>query len=68
MASAGGILLGNIIGENKLDEAREGAKKVMKLTVITGAIGGVIILAAMPLVLKYAALSEQAMHPNNANM
>lgn len=62
VASAGGILLGNIIGENKLDEAREGAKKVMKLTVITGAIGGVIILAAMPLVLKYAALSEQAMH------
>lgn len=62
VASAGGILLGNIIGENKLDEAREGAKKVMKLTVITGAIGGVIILAAMPFVLKYAALSEQAMH------
>lgn len=62
VASAGGILLGNIIGENKLDEAREGAKKVMKLTVLTGAIGGVIILAAMPFVLKYAALSEQAMH------
>lgn len=62
MASAGGILLGNIIGENKLEEAREGAKKLMKLTVITGAIGGLIILAAMPFVLKYAALSEQAMH------
>ena len=64
MASAGGILLGNIIGENKLEEAREGAKKLMKLTVITGAIGGVIILAAMPLVMGYAreSLSEQSMH------
>ena len=62
MASAGGILLGNIIGENKLEEAREGAKKLMKLTVITGAIGGLIILASMPLVLSYASLSEQAMH------
>lgn len=62
MASAGGILLGNIIGENKLEEAREGAKKLMKLTIITGAIGGLIILAATPLVLHYAALSEQAMH------
>ena len=63
MASAGGILLGNIIGENKLEEARKGAKKLMKLTVITGAIGGLIILAAMPLVLAYAreSLSEQAM-------
>lgn len=64
MASAGGILLGNIIGENKLEEAREGAKKLMKLTVITGAIGGVIVLAFMPLVMAYAreSLSEQAMY------
>ena len=64
MANAGGILLGNIIGENKLEEARAGAKKLMKLTVITGAIGGVIIFASMPLVLWYAkeSLSEQAMY------
>ena len=62
MASAGGILLGNVIGENKLEEARTGARKLMKLTVITGAIGGVIILAAMPLVLSYADLTDQAMH------
>lgn len=62
MASAGTILVGNIIGENKLEEAAEGAKKLMKLTVITGAIGGLIVLAVMPFVLKYAALSDQAMH------
>lgn len=62
MASAGGILLGNILGENKLEEAKDGAKKLIKLTVITGAIGGLIILAAAPLVLKYASLTEQAMH------
>ncbi len=62
MASAGGILLGNIIGENKLEEAKSGARKLMKLTVATGAIGGVIILAATPMVLRYASLSEQAMH------
>ncbi|MCM1386177.1 MAG: MATE family efflux transporter [Bacillus sp. (in: Bacteria)] len=62
MASAGGILLGNIIGENKLEEAKTGAKKLMKLTIITGAIGGLIILAATPFVLKYAALSQQSMH------
>lgn len=62
MASAGGILLGNIIGENKLEEAREGAKKLMKLTVITGAAGGLIVLGATPFVLKYASLTGQAMH------
>lgn len=62
MASAGGILLGNMIGENKLEEAGKGAGKLMKLTVAAGAIGGGIILAATPLMLKYAALSEQSMH------
>lgn len=64
MANAGGILLGNIIGENKLEEARAGAKKLMKLTVITGAAGGLIILAAMPLVMTYTgeSLTEQAMY------
>ncbi len=62
MASAGGILLGKIIGENHLDEARDGAKKLMKLTVLTGAVGGLIILAAIPVVLSYAQLTAQAMH------
>lgn len=62
MASAGGILIGNIMGENKLEEAKEGAKKLLKLTVITGAIGGGIILAVMPIALRYADLSQQAMH------
>ena len=62
MAGAGGILLGNIIGENRMEEAREGAKKLMKLTVAAGAAGGLIILAAMPVVLSYAKLSDQAMH------
>ena len=46
LASAGGILLGKIIGENKMEEALDGAKKLMKLTVITGIIGGLIVLAA----------------------
>ncbi len=62
MASAGGILLGNLIGMNKLEEAKEGAKKLMKLTVITGILGGLTVLASMPVVLRYAALTDQAMH------
>ena len=62
MASAGGILLGNIIGENRLEDARKDAGKVMKLTVITGAVGGLIVLAATPFVLKYAQLTDTAMH------
>lgn len=60
VASAGGILLGKVIGENKLEEARESAKKLMKLTVASGAVGGLVILALTPFVLRYASLSETA--------
>ena len=62
LASAGGILLGNMIGEGHLEEARSGARKLMGLTVLTGAIGGLIILAATPFVLHYADLTSQAMY------
>ncbi|MBE6759902.1 MAG: MATE family efflux transporter [Ruminococcaceae bacterium] len=64
IASAGSILLGKIIGENRLEDARAGAKKLLKLTFISGAIGGVIVLASMPVVLKFASVSltETAMH------
>ena len=64
VASAGGILLGKIIGENQLEAAREGAKKVMKLTIISAIVGGLIVLASMPVVMKFASasLSATAMH------
>lgn len=62
VASAGGILLGNEIGENRLEEARANAGRLMKLTVLSGLAGGLLIFAAAPFVLKYAALSETALH------
>ena len=62
VASAGGILLGNVIGENRLEEARRDASRLMRLTVVSGAIGGLLILASIPFVLRYAELSDQAMH------
>ncbi len=62
LASAGGILLGKVIGENRLEDAKADAKRLMKLTILSGAIGGVIILAVTPFVLKYASLSDTSMH------
>lgn len=61
-ASAGGILLGNVMGENDMERAKEYASKLMKLTIITGAIGGLMVLAFTPFVLHFAKLSETAMH------
>ena len=61
-ASAGGILLGNVMGENDMARTKEYASKLLKLTVITGAIGGGIVLAITPFVLHFASLSDTAMH------
>ena len=61
-ASAGGILLGNVMGVGDMERAKEYASKLMKLTVITGAIGGLMVLIATPFVLRFASLSETAMH------
>lgn len=61
-ASAGGILLGNVMGENDMERAKVYASKILKLTIITGAIGGVLILAVTPFVLHFADLSDTAMH------
>ncbi len=54
LASAGGILLGQKIGEGKLEEARADGRRLLWLTVAAGAVGGLIILAARPFVLMYA--------------
>ncbi len=54
IASAGGVLIGKIIGENDMEGARSGAKKMMKLTVISGIAGGLIVLVASPAVLWYS--------------
>ena len=59
VAGGGGILLGHIIGRNSLEEADTAAKDLVKLTVLFGAIGGVIILIAMPFLLQFADLSDQ---------
>lgn len=63
VASAGGILLGNVMGEGKLDKAKDYASQVMKMTVLSGLAGAVILIACMPLVLRFAAtsLSQTAM-------
>lgn len=57
VAGGGGVLLGRIIGENRLDEARIVAKKVVKFSVIGGFLGSVIVLSGMPFVMWYAKAS-----------
>lgn len=60
VASGGTILLGNIIGSNQLEEAKDCASKLIRLTVLAGALGGLMVLAISPFVLRFASVSETA--------
>ena len=62
VASGGGIFLGQLLGDGRMEEANRGASVLMKLTVLSGLIGGLIVLAAMPFTLRFASLTDQGKH------
>jgi len=62
LANAGGILIGNEIGENKLELAKADTSRVVRLTIVSGFVGGLLVFLATPFVLQYASLSETAMY------
>lgn len=62
VGAATGIILGNEIGEGKLDTAMDHAKCMMRLTVISALIGAIIVLIIMPFAMKYASLTDTAKH------
>lgn len=64
IAGGGTILLGNILGENKLDLARIYAKRILKMTIIGGIVGGLMVVAAIPFIVVYAknTLTATAIH------
>ena len=58
IASAGGILLGHLIGEGNMEAADRAAGAVMRLTVLSALAGGVLILLTMRPVLSFARLTD----------
>lgn len=58
IASAGGILLGHLIGENRMKDADRAAKAIMRLTVLSALAGGILILLTMRPVLAFARLTD----------
>jgi len=62
LANAGGILIGNEIGEKKLELAKADTSRVVRLTIVSGFVGGLLVFLATPFVLQYASLSETAMY------
>ena len=62
IASTGTILLGRVMGQEELEKSKSYASRMLKMTVVAGAVGGVIVLAVTPFVLRFAFLNDTAMH------
>ena len=50
------------MGQGDLERSKHYASKTLKLTVIAGAFGGLIVLAITPFIMKFASLTPTAMH------
>lgn len=60
VGSAAGIIVGQILGEGRKEDGIEAGHMLFKLSILTGIIGGLVVLAVMPFALKYASLTETA--------
>lgn len=60
IAAGGTVLIGKVIGENRLDDAKRDANRLVKVSVISGIITGLVLLLIKPLVFECFILSERA--------
>lgn len=61
IASAAGIVVGQILGEGRIEEGKKAGRTMLHLSIITGIFGGLIVLLLIPVALDYAILTDQAM-------
>lgn len=60
IASAAGIVVGQILGEDRIEEGKEAGREMLRLAFISGAVGAVVVLAISPFVLEFADITETA--------
>ena len=60
IAAASGIIVGQILGSGDREEGIKAGHTLLRLSVITGIIGGLIALAIMPFALSRAAITPEA--------
>ena len=60
LGSGGAIVVGNELGAGRLEKGKEYGNKITKLTIISGAILGILVALSAPLVLKIVNLTPQA--------
>lgn len=61
IANATAIMIGKVIGEGKMELAREYGRRFVKLSLCMGAVGSVVILTARPILISAMALTPEAL-------
>ena len=61
IGSASGIVVGQILGEDKIEEGKKAGRTMLHLAIGSGIFGGLIVFALVPVAMKYAMISEQAL-------
>ncbi|MDO5517827.1 MAG: MATE family efflux transporter [Clostridium sp.] len=60
IGSGGGILVGNELGGGRLETAKEYGDKLVIISIICGAVSGIVLLALTPLIAGFSNLSLEA--------
>lgn len=60
LGNGGGIIVGNELGQGHLERAREYGGRLCRLSIVSGVLSGLVLLALSPLILRVAALTPQA--------
>lgn len=60
ISSAGAIYLGKLIGDGKMEEAKRDSSRLLKVTFISGLVGGLLIFLIRPLMMQMVDLTDTA--------
>ena len=60
LAGATGIILGQMLGKSEFEKAKASAHRLVILSAITGLLGGLLIFAASPFIVKGASITPEA--------
>ncbi len=61
IGSASGIIIGQILGENRVEDAKKASHTLVRLSVFAGVAGGLVVFLITPFVMSYAKLSPNAL-------
>ena len=60
VSAAAAIIIGKSIGENDIEKAKSYSKKCIKLSIVLGFIGAIVVLIVRPIAMKYLNISDEA--------